>query len=89
MTQDMTRASSPVADSGHVRFTVFFEVRGPQVFEISAQVLARHFGAKGYSAAELLEAFHQHEDTIVNAARAYHGPPTLGAQSIDSVFPSA
>jgi len=73
MTDDITHAASPIADGDCVRFTVFFDVRGPQVFEISADALIRVFGAAGRSSDLLLAAFERHEAAIVAAARACHG----------------
>lgn len=86
MTQDITRAAEPVADKDCIRFTVFFEVRGPQVFEVSAQTMVQLFGARGYCAEEMLAAFRRHEGKIVAAARAYHGPMGPGALHLDNVL---
>ncbi len=86
MTQDITRAVEPFADNDCVRFTVFFEMRGPQVFEVSAQAMVRIFGARSFSADDMLMAFRQHEERIVAAARAYHGPARPGARRLDEAF---
>jgi len=72
MTDDITRAASATVDSGCVRFTVFFEVRGPQVFEISGELLRSRFGATGTTAVQLLTAFRQNEHEILAVARACH-----------------
>jgi len=72
MTDDITRAASATVDSGAVRFTVFFEVRGPQVFEIPGELLRNRFGATGMTAEQLLTAFRQSEREILAVARACH-----------------
>lgn len=84
MTEDITRATEPVVDQSGVRFTVFFEVRGPQVFEVSARVLVDVFKARSYHPDDLLDAFTRHQDVIAGAAKAWHGKKAgLGAQSLD------
>jgi len=86
MTEDITRASEPVVDQSGVRFTVFFEVRGPQVFEVSARVLVDVFRARSYRPDDLLAAFTQHQETIANAAKAWHGKAGPGAQKLDDAL---
>ena len=86
MTEDITRATEPVVDQDGVRFTVFFEVRGPQVFEVSARALVDAFGARSYRPDDLLAAFTRHQETITSAARAWHGRTGPGAQQLDEAL---
>ena len=86
MTEDITRASEPVVDQDGVRFTVFFEVRGPQVFEVSARALVEGFGARSYRSDDLLAAFTLNQETITNVARAWHGHVGPGAQRLDEAL---
>jgi len=86
MTEDITRASEPIVDQSGVRFTVFFEVRGPQVFEVSARVLVEVFKARSYHPDDLLAAFTQHQEQIASAARAWHGKAGPGAQRLDEAL---
>ncbi|WP_170235553.1 DUF1488 family protein [Verticiella sediminum] len=65
---DAAPASTPVADHDGVRFTIFYEVHGPKVFVIGADVLMRCFGAPSAQADALLNAFRRHEAQIVAAA---------------------
>lgn len=86
MTEDITRASEPIADKDGVRFSVFFEMRGPQVFEVSAHTMVRLFGAKSYSADDMLAAFYLYQREIISAARAWHGQAGLGAHLLDDAL---
>jgi|GEM_PF-5108401 len=86
MTEDITRAAEPVVDQNGVRFTVFFEVRGPQVFEVSARALVEVFKARSYHPDDLLAAFNQHQETIASAAKAWHGKAGPGAQKLDEAL---
>ena len=86
MTEDITRASEPVVDQSGVRFTVFFEVRGPQVFEVSARVLVDVFKARSHHPDDLLAAFTQHQETIASAAKAWHGRAGPGARNLDDAL---
>lgn len=63
-------AAEPVVDGDSVRFTYFFGVRGPQVFEVPSAVL-RALGARSLGADELLRVFHAHERDIAHAARRH------------------
>ena len=86
MTEDITRASEPIADKDGVRFSVFFEMRGPQVFEVSAHTMVRLFGARSYAAEDMLAAFRLAQREIVSTARAWHGHAGLGAHRLDEAL---
>ncbi len=70
MTDDIMRASPAVADTGCVRFTVFFELKGPQVFEVTEEALRAYCDARGGGAEQLLESFRRHESEILAVARS-------------------
>lgn len=76
---DALRASQPIVDGNCVRFAIFLDVRGPQVFEITATTLARCFGARGHGADELLRAFQEGRERIDAAARTHRGRHAVGA----------
>src|SRR5690606_12064352 len=71
---DTSRATDAIADVDCVRFTVFFEVRGLQVVEITADALRKRFGARGRSADSLLSAYAAHAEAIVRVARRIQPP---------------
>lgn len=78
-------AAEPVVDGDCVRFTYFFGVRGPQVFE-APLVLLRALGAQSAAPDELLRVFHVSEREIAQAARRHreaHGRAVIVLTAAD------
>ncbi|MBU4611351.1 hypothetical protein IMZ29_12675 [Achromobacter sp. GG226] len=78
-------AAEPVVDGDCVRFTYFFGVRGPQVFEVPLPVL-RALGAQSAGTETLLQVFHAHEREIAHAARRHretHGRAVIVLTAAD------
>jgi len=78
MTTELAKEVRPAVLDGAVRFTARFEGRKSQEFEISADVLREHFGARDASPDALLAAFHRGREEILAAAGETARLPTSG-----------
>ncbi len=78
MSTEFAKEVQPTVLDGAVRFTARFEGRKSQEFEISADVLAEHFGATSRTDDALLAAFRRGKAEILTAATESIGTPTTG-----------
>ncbi len=84
MTIEIAKEIQPAVLGEAVRFTARFEGRKSQEFEISADVLQKHFGAVDRSDDALLAAFRRGKAEIVEAAAQSVGTPVNGPVQLGS-----
>ncbi|MDX3907783.1 MAG: hypothetical protein QHC78_19015 [Pigmentiphaga sp.] len=80
MPHRLAAGATPLATKSGVRFTLFHETRGPQVFEVDAQVLRTRFGAPDDRVDHLLTAYlagqAEIHDVATTVAAGRQGPVT-------------
>lgn len=70
MPNRLAAGSTPLATAQGVRFMLFHETRGPQVYEVDARVLRLRFGAPDERADHLLAAYLAGQAEIHDVAAA-------------------
>lgn len=70
MSNRLAAGTTPLATGRGVRFTLFHETRGPQVYEVDARVLRARFGAPDDRADHLLTAYLAAQSEIHDVAAA-------------------
>ncbi|OVZ63709.1 hypothetical protein CDO44_03355 [Pigmentiphaga sp. NML080357] len=73
MPNRLAAGTTPLATKNGVRFTLFHETRGPQVYEVDAQVLRTRFGAPDDRVDHLLTAYLAGQAEIHDVATAVPG----------------
>ncbi|AZG08328.1 hypothetical protein EGT29_10770 [Pigmentiphaga sp. H8] len=75
MPHRLAAGTTPLATRDGVRFTLFHETRGPQVYEVEAQVLRSCFGAPDDRVDHLLTAYLAGQAEIHDVAAGVPGGP--------------